>query len=205
MLRSTINPLLHTNRFETDAMGRVIRATTALGNTRAYTYDPAGRVSEIVAADGLRTRQVHSNGLLSRIVMGEDASKREKLRRELELGRFPPGVKPAAANQPSMGLSGLTNVFRYGSLGLESEFHDPSGAVWRLERDALGRRTATVDPLNRRTQQNFDERGRPVRVEFPQGLGHLQASYDGFNAITRRAYSDGTDLHYQYNFKGELM
>ena len=59
-----------------------------------------------------------------------------------------------------------------------------------------------TDPLSNVTSYEYDNRNRVSRVNLPAST--LDFTYDNTSNITRRLYSDTTDLNYTYDKEGRL-
>ncbi|WP_437910566.1 RHS repeat-associated core domain-containing protein [Sorangium sp. So ce327] len=90
-------------------------------------------------------------------------------------------------------------LHEYDSLGNIVAFRDAMGAMTRFERDAAGRVRAVVDPLGRRTQYAFDDRGALTELVRADGsvlrytrddLGNLLAVEDRRGAIVMYDYDE---------------
>jgi RHS repeat-associated protein len=73
---------------------------------------------------------------------------------------------------------------------------------WTFQYDSAGRMTTATDPLGNAISFTYDEVNRWDVVTFPDGMGSVQFSHDSSGLITRRLYSDGTDIQTSYDERG---
>ncbi len=202
-----------TNRFSYDAVGNVTEIEDAEGSVWRFAYDAEGVVTQKI--NPLNKTNLFVTDAMGRVTTHTSAKGNSRQIEYDSMGQLrvitaPDGLKTTLEYENSLlksltvGTNGLQNIFAYNPLGRETEQKDPAGSFWRQEFDSHGRRTAAIDPLGRRTEYQYDTRGRASRVTFPGSLGSVQIEYDGLNAITRRLYSDGNDLRYEYDRKGQL-
>jgi RHS repeat-associated protein len=202
------------NRIEYDPVGRIRRMIDPLGNIWERTFDAEG----ILASDKNPLAETHRFGAdpLGRVVeMASPLGNTRRMKRDV-MGRVTEVMEPDGTatthefdrggylRRTSEAAPGLAAEYRRDALGKLSEMTDPNGAIWKRDHDAAGRVTALRDPSGNATLYEYDRRGRQSRVVFPGGLGQLDVSYDGMGSITRRRYSDGTDLQYQHDLRGQF-
>jgi RHS repeat-associated protein len=80
---------------------------------------------------------------------------------------------------------------------------DLIGGAWSLSYTPAGRVAAMSDPLGRKTTHTYDPRGRRSGTAFPDNVT-LAITRDSASNVTRRLYSDGTDLTYAYDSLNRL-
>lgn len=97
---------------------------------------------------------------------------------------------------------GITASYTRNKLELITSISDPAGNNWQRAYDSQGRRTSTTDPLGNTISYQYNKRNRISVVNFPAGT--LNLSYDGVGNITRKLYSDGTDLNYTFDAMDRL-
>jgi len=91
--------------------------------------------------------------------------------------------------------------YEYDRFGHLLAVTDPEGAVTRYERDPRGRKTATIDPLERVTQRELDEAGRTLRVIDPAGgITEIERERNGRPTILKRP--DGAIISADYDERG---
>lgn len=202
-----------TNRFDHDAVGNVVSVSDGEGSAWIFGFDAEGIVSRQVGPLG--ETNAYASDSMGRVTAVRTGAGNTRQYQYDEMGRWVQlssagGVVATLAftntllGSTTMGTPGLRVSHGYDSLGLEMVLEDPAGGLWHQERDTGGRRTASVDPLGRRTQYEYDVRARLSRAVFAGGLGEVAIEYDGLNAITRRRYSDGVDLVYRHDSAGQL-
>lgn len=213
------DPNGHQNAFSYDRYGNRTGVTDALDNRTDYFYDGPGlRCNRIVDARGnTKLLEYDDNDHLTRIVYG-------------------PAVTtdaPAVRNV----FDGLGQIERLDELGRRTAVQrnrfgyitrliPPLGAAYATdyEYDADNRRTAVIDPLNRRTATAYDEAGRLSAVTDPLGYqvkrtydaeGNLKTLqdqrgnlttfiYDANNRLTSTQYPGGAAVAYTRDALGRI-
>ena len=188
-----------------DAQGRPIERTDALGTVTTLTYDDAGRKLTETDARGVVTTYGYDaeTGLLERIA------------RDDQDGRV------------------LVTTMRHDRGGRVVAQTGPDGATTRTVYDALGRVTATIDPLGNRSTRSYDRFGRVVsqtnavgdttamrydaagRVVAEIGVdvevdGDLVAptarkAYDAAGRVIASFDPDGNETNFLYDDRGRLV
>ena len=182
---AAISPSGAEARFTYNTAGRLVRREDADGAVSSFEYDAAGRLTASIAPDGGRTElEYAANGELVRTI---DPLGRAIERVFDELGNVTAAVLPDGARWG----------FTHDTLSRPTGITDPAGHDWVREYDRIGNLTAVVDPTGVRAEAvtdrrtgtatvadafssstfSFDEYGRPVRAEAPDGSAEL-VTYD---------------------------
>jgi RHS repeat-associated protein len=139
-----------------DSAGKLLTSADALGTTTTYTYDAAGRETRAEVRDA-------SSTLLRRVDHAYDANGNR--------------ISESIWRTVSGTLTPFTTQFSYDGASRPVATTDPLGNVSRIEYDANGSVTATVDALGRRTTMTYDSLGRLVATTFANG-STIATSYD---------------------------
>lgn len=181
----------HTERFEHDARGRIVRAVDQLGAVTRSVWgdgdrllartDPAGGVARWAHDDAGRVVRVeHPDGTVETVA--RDAA----------------GRVVAATD-----AGGAVTAVERDEAGRVVALTDPAGATTRWERDARGHVVAVVDPLGARTLVENDAAGRPLAVTDPAG-GVTRVERDGFGRVVARVDPVGARSTYAWTVEGLL-
>ncbi|MEP7353968.1 MAG: SBBP repeat-containing protein [Acidobacteriota bacterium] len=93
----------------------------------------------------------------------------------------------------------LTTALKRNTRGSVTELTDPNGNKWGFGFDALERPTSLTDPLGNTTNLSYTK-NRVTGVTLP--LGTVTLTNDANGRITKRAFSDGTNLNISYDARG---
>ncbi|MEP7181304.1 MAG: RHS repeat-associated core domain-containing protein [Betaproteobacteria bacterium] len=139
-----------------NAQGMPLQTSDAIGTTKNLTRDAAGNVTREEIRDV-------SNTLLRRIDFTYDAN----------------GNKASETLYRTIGgvSTPLTTQFGYDAANRLVNVTNPLGGVTRREYDGVGRLTAEIDALGRRTTYTYDSLGRRTRATYPDGTFE-SAGYD---------------------------
>lgn len=174
-----------------DAEGVLASQTDPAGSRTQYLVDSRSRVEQIVSPLARTTSYAYDEmSRVTRTALDDFAlTFSYDARGDLTASTFPDGT-------------GIT--YQRDALGAVTERRDANQHAWSRSYDASGRLQTTTDPLGRATTYAYDARNRLATVQFPEGLGTLTLSYDALGQLTRKAYSDGTDLTFAYDDAGRL-
>ncbi len=95
-----------------------------------------------------------------------------------------------------------TLSFTRDDAGELTKIQDPNSGAWAYGYDPGGRLGVTIDPLNRHTNYSYDKRSRVNAIQT--AIGQLNLTYDALGNLTRRQYTDGTDLNYTFDVNHRL-
>lgn len=168
-----------------DADGALTGFNDALDNTTSLNRDAAGRLVAAVSPHG-RTTSIHYDRLNRPVSTNAGGLTRRAI-------RDPNGWIVEAMLPGSL----ISTDYDYDALGNVIGITDPRGNPWLRVHDDQGRLVATVDPLGNVTSYSRDHRNRVSEIELP--LSKVTLTRDGAGNVTRRLYSDGTDLSYSYD------
>ncbi|MDY6971522.1 MAG: RHS repeat-associated core domain-containing protein, partial [Thermodesulfobacteriota bacterium] len=88
-------------------------------------------------------------------------------------------------------------------LGRITRITDPNGNARDHTYDEMGRHTSSTDPLSNSTNYAYDSGGNISTVTYPAGAQQITRDEEG--NITRRSYSDNTDLAFTYDDNNRLL
>lgn len=151
-------------------------------NTRAT----AGNEQVAVELDSMNRVVAMSNALEQRTVIERD-------KRGLVTGVARPEPEPGVA---------VRTAFEHDALGNTTKITDPEGGEWENRRDAMGRISEIVDPLDKVTKIRYGVGNRPNQIEFPDGAGNVTLDTNAAGQLTRENYSDGTSIELDRDTQG---
>ena len=169
-----------------DAESVIAAAADPLSNSRSYTSDAVGRTTRYSSPLQNVTDWTYDS-------MGRVTSTRNPS------GETTTTSYDANGQVTSVALPGSLVEVSYArnALGQITRVTDPNGNAWERVYDMGGRLTSFADPLGNRTSFAYDAVNRASRITFPTGT--LDLAYDAFGSVSRKLYSDGTDLNYSYD------
>jgi len=233
-LETVVDPLGQSIAGTYDALGRPATVTDANGKTTTYGYDATGNLVSIADhGSNTWTRQHDAEGLMTSVTdpltrvesyltdtMGRFTRVTTGLGHQTNftydaMGRLTEIRAPLQGltrfTYDALGLinsvqlpGGATSSFTRNSLGLTTAVMDPRGNSWTSTYDNLGRRTSRTDPLANQATYQYDQLGRPDHVDLPGGLGSVDVTFDSASHVTRRAYSDATQIDLGYDTNGRV-
>ncbi|KPL25654.1 MAG: hypothetical protein AMJ75_00055 [Phycisphaerae bacterium SM1_79] len=190
-LISITDPLGNVDTITYDAEFIIASSTNPLGNTTTFTSDSMGRITSTTSPLG-NVSNVTYDGM-GRITAVENAR-----------GQTTTHSYDARGLLSSITLPGsITASYTRNNLGLIIDISDPTGNNWQRAYDSQGRLTSTTDPLGNVISYQYNNRNRVSKISLPTGT--LDFSYDGVGNITRKLYSDATDLNYTYDVMNRLI
>jgi RHS repeat-associated protein len=173
-----------------DAESIIASATNPLSNTTTFSSDKMGRITN--ATSPLSNVTSITYDTMARITAVQDP-----------LGETTTCTYDARGLTSDITLpDGASASYSRDDLGRITGIADPEGNIWQRDYDSQGRLTSTTDPLGNLTTYQYDNRNRISLVNLPENI--LDLSYDGVGNITRRLYSDGTDLNYKFDAMNRL-
>lgn len=175
-------------RFNYDAAGRLVAATDANGGVTRHVYDECGRVIRTVDALGATTTCGYD--AVGRLVNETDALGRETVQTYDAAGRL---IERTDA-------SGRTTWWTYDGAGRTSGFGAADAGPIGIERDALGRVIAIVEPGAATIRLGWDLAGR--LVERSRGELTMRWRYTADGERAALGYPDGTQTTYSYDAGG---
>ena len=213
---------------ETDPL-TVVR--DAEGRTVSYVYNDLGMVTEVTDALGNQQKFAYVNGKISAVT---DALGRVTEYAYDPYGRVTTMKRPGGGESridyhPDGGetlTDGLENVLQTTQKGdlRETRLPDSDTLLMTARADSAGRRVIVKDGRGHETIHVYDDAGREIRREMPQGLrrrfeydaqGNRTVETDPNGAVTRRRYDprrqlaaiereDGSRFQFQYDAEGNL-
>jgi RHS repeat-associated protein len=229
---SVTDPLGNIATCTYDEMERLSTATDRNGNTTTFAYDGRGRLISITDGGGNVWSRTHDAESI--IASATDPLSNATTYVSDNMGRMISATSPlsnvTSVTYDPMGRMmtvrdplGETTTRTYDARGLTSDITlpdsatasyardelgriigitDPEGNNWQCAYDSQGRLTSTTDPIGNITTYQYDSRNRVSLVDLPEG--DLELTYDDVGNITRRLYSDGTDLNYTFDALNRL-
>ena len=169
-----------------DAESVIAAAADPLSNSRSYTSDAMGRITRYVSPLGNVTEWTYDS--MGRVTATTNPA-----------GETTTTSYNANGQVSSVALAGSSVVVSYerNVLGQITTVTDPNGSIWERAYDTQGRLTFFADPLANATSIDYDAVNRASRITLPEGT--LDLTYDAFGNVTRKLYSDGTNLNYSYD------
>ena len=188
-----------TETFTYDIGGRVLTNTDPRGNPVVNTYDIDGNLTSRTARDGgITSHEYNAKGLVSKTtdalgnytlyeydalgnMISEEAyalGDTDPLRR-MEYTYDANGLKLTETVIVTVEgvATAATTTYTYDNNGRLLTETDPENNTWTTEYDPIGNRTATVDPLNNRTEYTYNARSEVTRIDYPDGT-FVEYAYD---------------------------
>jgi len=176
-----------------DSEGILATTTTPLGNVTTFTSDNMGRITQVSSPLGNNVQMAYDT--MGRITSTTDP-----------LGNMSSATYDALGLIASRTLPGAISAsYTRNALGQITQITDPLGNNWLRSFDKVGRATGSIDPLNRPQTFTYDNRNRVNAVTFPGALGTRTNTYDANGNLTRKLYSDGTDLAFTFDAEDRLL
>src|SRR5262249_30670189 len=122
------------------------------------------------------------------------------------------------------GVEVLVTTFQYDARNRLVTTIQPDGSTTRTIYDAIGQRTAVVDPSGRQTTSEYDPAGHVFRTPYPDGTQETSAydaggrriasrdrggrvttyEYDAIGRLITTTYADGATMTSTYDAAGRL-
>ena len=198
-----------------DMRGRLTAVTDGAGQVWKRSYDAESVLAS--RTDPLGNRWIHTSDKMGRLTGGTSPLGFTTRIRYDALGRVtatenPLGERADLSYDARGRVSGMALMagaiavsYTRNALGLITEVRDPNNKAWGRGYDTAGRLISRTDPLGNQRIYSYDTRNRVRRIDLPgAGSPSLELTYDGRGRVTRRHYSDGTDLAYTYDTLGRL-
>ncbi|GAA4932594.1 RHS repeat-associated protein [Actinomycetospora succinea] len=186
---ASTDALGHTERFEHDARGRIVRTVDQLGAVTRSVWGDGDRLLARTDALGGTTRWVHDDtGRVVRVQHPDGSA--EHVERDT-VGNVLAVVDGA----------GATTRWERDDAARLVAVTDPTGATTRWERDGAGHVVAVVDPLGARTVVENDAAGRPLAVTDPTGAV-TRVERDVFGRVVGRTDPLGARTSYAWTVEG---
>jgi RHS repeat-associated protein len=198
------NPAGDVMSYDYDGRGNLTTLTDAAGTVTALSYDDGGRPTLAVDATGGRKRLAYDAS--GRVIREEQLDAAGVVLTRVDFTHDANGnILTRAERQTVDGvLSLLITRFAYDALNRLVATTDPLGGTTRTEYNAVGRQSASVDALGRRTTFTYDEVGALVRTDFPDG-SFESLTYDPSGNVARRTDRAGRTTAYEYDELGRRV
>ena len=226
-IREIRDPIGRTVKYTYDVNGRLSIVTNPAGGTTQYTYDPAGRITSITDARGITFLEnfYGSSGRLLRQVTADGA---ESFVRYQTVGADVRGPGCPGLTCPTVDTwenyqngyeffggtvteavvvdpMGHTTSNRVNNYNFPSEQTNGQGQQRRFERDQHNQITASIDPLGRRTEYQYDVMGNISSIKTPAGSSQTEVEFSPtISRITSIKDVLGNRTLFQYDTKGNL-
>jgi RHS repeat-associated protein len=172
--------------------GELVAVTDPLGAATTFSSDGVGRRTGATSPSDAGFRLAYDSMSRLTVITEPDGGATwlgYDSRGYLTSVRLPSDAGTALARNAQGGVTSMT---------------DPNGAAWLRAFDPSGRPTSDTDPLGRATTFAYDARNRMSVATFPSSMGTLTYTYDGIGSVTRKLYSDATDLAFTHDAVGRL-
>jgi RHS repeat-associated protein len=197
-LTSTTDPLGNTTTYAYDAAGNLTGSTDTLGNTTGYTYDAVGNMlSQTDPLGNVPTYTYDDNG--NRLT-------------------------ETRTRTTASGVETMVTSYVYDGMNRLIQTVDPLGNVAATEYNAIGKESARIDQLGRRTELEYDTRGNLSDTIYPDGTEETfsydaegrrinsadradrvtQYEYDSVGNLIRTTFPDGTSAQSVYDAVGRV-
>jgi len=178
-LLTTTDPLGNTTTNAYDSKGNLLSTIDAIGNVTTYTYDPAGNQTSVTDAMGNVTQFTYDSS--GNMISQTNA-----------LGHTTTYTYDSNGNQltqtstvtTASGLKTQITTNTYDANGRVITVTDAKGNVRYTEYNAIGKMSATIDALGRRTEYVYDQRGLLIETILPDDSPENLSD----NARTRTEY-----------------
>jgi RHS repeat-associated protein len=217
---SAADPLGNTVRYTHNARGQVLTLTDALGRVTTNTYDENGNLVSVRDPLGTTVTSTYDQrGLLTRTTdalgntttLDYDAAG-NVTRRIDQLGNVTAYSYDANGNRLSdavtrttpEGPETLTTSYRYDRAGRPTFATLPDGSTAEAVVNSLGRASARIDQLGRRTAFEYDEMGRLAKVTHPDGTAE-RSVFDAEGQLVKSVDRAGGATTYEYDAAGMLL
>ncbi|MCK9275982.1 MAG: DUF6531 domain-containing protein, partial [Syntrophales bacterium] len=209
-------------RFTYDAANRKTGVTDAEGNTTGYLYDANGNLTDEIKTLSDHTITTHfdydgMNRLETRTLAYGTADARIYQYQYDALGRLRKAVEPKGnylkyeydengnrvkeESFDSLDAKQYEKIYHYNSRNLLDYEIDANGKTYAAEYDALGRKTAVIDPLGNRVDYVYDSVGSLIMV-MDQGGGATEHYYDRAARLIKTVDAMGQTTACRYDANG---
>lgn len=168
-----------------DAEGVITSRTTPEGRVTSYETDAMGRITAEI--DPLSNRTEWERDAMGRIVLESDPLNR------VTSTSYSGDDRLQLVNRHS-----ILSTYTYDGAGFLTGLTDPGGHLWAFGRTPMGRLASATDPLGNAWVHTYDSRGMRATTTFPDG-GTLQRTRDPAGRVTRKLYSEGPDLPFEFD------
>jgi RHS repeat-associated protein len=181
-------------RFGYDTAGRLAEVFNSSGEPLCFEYDEADRITAWIDRNGYRY-EYHYDSVSGRVVraVGADGLLSASL-----------AYDPASRETILTDSAGQRTKYRYNERGQVVEVVDALGGRVLTEQDAHNRLLSRTDELGRTTRISWNNAGKPIRVEYPDGTA-TRAEYDSRGFPRRVATPTGEVWLYEYDERGNVL
>jgi RHS repeat-associated protein len=248
LLQTALDPgaLNLVTEFTYNARGQVLTQTDAAGNVMTFEYDSAGSTTQIVDALGNASlSEYNSRGLpirnedpLGNVTTKSydsagnlieedifDASGNLVRKREVSYDANGNRLSETLYRTINGTLQSITTTFEYDKMNRLVKTIDPLGGVSQIEYNDVGKESAHIDALGRRTAFEHDETGNLIRKTFPDSTfetieydeaGYVikktdragrttTLDYDELNRLVKTTFADGSTSSTVYSPDGREL
>jgi RHS repeat-associated protein len=210
----------NTTRYTYDGKGRVLTITNPKGGVTTYVYDAKGNITSVKDPLGNATGTIYnSKGLpvtdtdaLGNVTTSEYDAFGNQTKTIDPLGNATTATFDANNNRLSETMTRtvggvaqtLTTTYEYDRVGRPTRTTYPDGSASETVYNALGKVSAMVDNLGRRTEYAYDEMGRLARTTYPDNTKEEQG-YDAEGRRTKLVDRAGRTTRYEYDAAGRPL
>lgn len=216
---SVTDPLGKITRYTYSSRRQLLTVTDPLGHVSTNTYDAKGNLTTTRDALGNTTTTVYNalgqpvsstNALNQTASFGYDAA--GNLNRHTDqLGNITSYTYDATGNRLTQSLTRtfrgatetLTTIYEYDHLSRLVKVTNPDGSTAEIIYNSIGKRSAMLDALGRRTTYEYNDAGQLIRTTFPDATKE-ENSYDAEGRTTRYVDRAGRAITYTYDTLGRL-
>jgi RHS repeat-associated protein len=214
------NPFRQTNargdvkRRTFDQLGNKLDEQDEEGRTTTWTYFPGSLVRTITVTgpggpaersfiyDGAGNKRSETDWLGRTTIYAYDSSQRLENRLEPR-DKLTTYAYDAVGNLLRETTGARVTTHTYDAMGRRETTRDAEQHLWTTEYDHNGNRTATIDPLGRRTVMVYDAMNRLREVNQPLGRS-TRFDYDDGGNKTRETDPNGNVTEYRYDVDNRL-
>ncbi|GAB4190199.1 MAG: hypothetical protein Tsb002_17950 [Wenzhouxiangellaceae bacterium] len=183
--------------------GNLLTMTDALQNTTTFHWDSGGGTCSTGASTG-QTDALNQHSWVQPLCFGpfaglpqwqEDVNGTRTTFTYDTMGRV---LSETTQRTDENGvMRDLIRQYEYDAAGRVITVTDPMGNISRTEYNAMGKQSATIDALLRRTEYEYDARGNLIKTTYPDNstehqaydtAGNLSSETDRFGKVTRYVY-----------------
>lgn len=211
-LKTFTNPEGETITFGYNAEGWLTSTTDPAGNAVANNYNKEGILTSTTDPLSHTTRLTPDKlGQITHVSSPLNHQTRFKydVLGQLLSSLDPEGRQTAYEYDAAGLLTGITlpdgssSAYDRNAMGQINQITDPAGSLLTKAYDQQGRLIEENDALSATSSYTYDALNRIANVDLP--ASSLALTYDAAGNVTRRLYSDGTDITYAYDANDRLL
>ena len=201
-----------TERYEYDALGKLIRIIYADNSSTSVEYDGNGNMTASVDEKGRRTQyEYDGNNNLIKVIYCDNTSETfeydaegRNVKATDRMGRSMTMAYDKVGNMTSITYpNGAVESYVYDAKYRLVSVKDITGGVTSYEYDVIDRNTAIVDAMGNRTEFAYNENSMLSSMTDPKGNVYYY-DYDANGNRTKVTMPDGTNLQTAYDARGRI-